>query len=173
MRLAITGATGFVGGHLLDAARTAGHQVAALTRRPQAARDGVKWVEGALDDRASLDRLVAGADAVIHVAGVVNAPDEAGFEAGNVVGTGAVLAAAERACTARFVHVSSLAAREPRPTKDVALVRVEDLYPFPEAEVRAQAAKILGDSRDRARTAGDRAACPAGSKGPSGRRLWL
>ena len=51
---------------------------------------------------------------MIHVAGVVNAPDAAGFEAGNVIGTGAVLAAAERAGIARFVHVSSLSAREPQ-----------------------------------------------------------
>ena len=56
---------------------------------------------------------MAGADAVIHVAGVVNAPDAAGFEAGNVIGTGAMLAAAEKAGIARFVHTSSLSAREP------------------------------------------------------------
>ncbi len=114
MRLAITGGTGFVGGHLLDAAASAGHQVAALARRPQPPRTGVDWIAASLDDRAALDRLVAGADAVIHVAGVVNAPDAAGFEAGNVLGTGAVLAAAEKAGIARFVHVSSLAAREPQ-----------------------------------------------------------
>jgi nucleoside-diphosphate-sugar epimerase len=114
MRLAITGATGFVGGHLLDAAAKAGHQVAALARRPQPPRDGVEWIAGSLDDRPALDRLVEGADAVIHVAGVVNAPDAAGFEAGNVLGTGAVLSAAEKAGIARFVHVSSLAAREPQ-----------------------------------------------------------
>ncbi|MEO8142521.1 MAG: NAD-dependent epimerase/dehydratase family protein [Sphingomicrobium sp.] len=114
MKLALTGATGFVGGHLLDAAAKAGHQVAALARRSQPPRDGVEWVAGSLDDRAALDRLVEGADAVIHVAGVVNAPDAAGFEAGNVLGTGAVLAAAEKAGIARFVHVSSLSAREPQ-----------------------------------------------------------
>jgi uncharacterized protein YbjT (DUF2867 family) len=73
----------------------------------------VTWVPGALDDQAALAKLVAGADAVIHVAGVVNAPDRAGFAAGNVDGTRAVLAAAEAAGVARFVHVSSLAAREP------------------------------------------------------------
>ena len=54
-----------------------------------------------------------GADAVIHVAGVINAPDAAGFEAGNVAGTAAMLAAAERTGVKRFIHVSSLAAREP------------------------------------------------------------
>ena len=42
-----------------------------------------RWAPGALDDGASLARLVAGTSAVIHVAGVTNAPDAAGFEAGD------------------------------------------------------------------------------------------
>jgi nucleoside-diphosphate-sugar epimerase len=114
LKLAITGATGFVGGRLLDLALAADHQIRALTRRPQPERDGVAWIEGALDKPDSLDRLVEGADAVIHVAGVINAPDPAAFEAGNVTGTSAVLTAAEKAGVKRFVHVSSLAAREPK-----------------------------------------------------------
>ena len=113
MRLAVTGATGFVGGRLLGAAHTAGHDVRALARRPMDPRPGVEWISGSLDDPAALDRLCAGADAVIHVAGVINARDHAGFEAGNVAGTAAVLAAAKFAAVPRFVHISSLAAREP------------------------------------------------------------
>ena len=112
VKVALTGATGFVGGRLLDLALGEGHEVRALTRRPQAALDGVTWVEGALDDPTALATLVEGADAVIHVAGVINA-DAAGFEAGNVKGTAAMLSAAERVGIKRFVHVSSLAAREP------------------------------------------------------------
>lgn len=114
LNLAITGGTGFVGQRLLDAALAGGHKVRALTRRPRAPRDGVTWVDGALDRPATLDALVEGADAVIHVAGVVNSPDAAGFEAGNVIGAGAMLGAAEEAGVARLVHVSSLAAREPK-----------------------------------------------------------
>ncbi len=113
LELAISGGTGFVGARLLDAALVGGHQVRALTRRPQPPRDGVTWIDGTLDRPASLDALVEGVDATIHVAGAVNSPDAAGFEAGNVIGTGAMLAAAEKARIARFVHVSSLAAREP------------------------------------------------------------
>jgi nucleoside-diphosphate-sugar epimerase len=113
LTIALTGATGFVGQRLRDRAVAAGHQVRALTRRPQPAAAGVTWIDGALDDAAALDRLVAGSDAVIHVAGVINAPDAAGFEAGNVAGTAFMLAAAQRARVARFVHISSLAAREP------------------------------------------------------------
>ena len=112
MKVALTGATGFVGGHLLELALGEGHTVRALARRPQPSRAGVTWVEGALDDSAALAALVNGADAVIHVAGVINA-DAAGFEAGNVTGTAAILGAAEQAVVGRFVHVSSLAAREP------------------------------------------------------------
>lgn len=113
LKLAITGATGFVGARLLDQALAAGHAVRALTRRRQPPRDGVTWIDGSLDRPDSLDAMAEGADALIHVAGVINAFDEAGFEAGNVIGTGAALAAAEKAGTKRFVHVSSLAAREP------------------------------------------------------------
>lgn len=112
--LAITGATGFVGRALLDRALAAGHHVRALTRRAQPARDGITWVEGALDRPESLADLVGGSDAVIHVAGVVSASDRAGFVAGNVDGTRAMIAATQAAGIARFVHVSSLSAREPQ-----------------------------------------------------------
>lgn len=98
---------------LLRLALAAGHPVRALTRRGGSDQPGLTWVPGALHDRASLDALVAGTDAVIHVAGVVNAPDRAGFDAGNVAGTAAMLAATKAAGLARFVHVSSLSAREP------------------------------------------------------------
>jgi nucleoside-diphosphate-sugar epimerase len=50
---------------------------------------------------------------VIHVAGVVNAPDRAGFAAGNIAGTQAVVDAAKSVGVRRFIHVSSLTAREP------------------------------------------------------------
>lgn len=114
MRLAITGGTGFVGSHLIEISLAAGHQVSALTRREQAPRDGVTWVAGDLADRGALERLVDDADAVIHVAGTLRAPNAAGFEQGNVTGTLTMLAAATAGGVHRFVHVSSLAAREPK-----------------------------------------------------------
>ena len=113
MRLALTGATGFVGQRLVERALARGHSLAALTRRPQPAKEGVDWVEGSLETPGPLAQICADADAVIHVAGVINAPDKQGFEQGNVVGTEAMLAAAKGASVPRFVHVSSLSAREP------------------------------------------------------------
>lgn len=113
MTIAVTGATGFVGQALLDHAARAGIAVRALARRDQPARAGVEWVRGDLADRAALAALVRGAEAVIHVAGVVNAPDPAGFEAGNAVGTLNVIEAMRAEGGERLVCVSSLSAREP------------------------------------------------------------
>jgi nucleoside-diphosphate-sugar epimerase len=114
MKLAVTGGTGFVGAHLIDAAVAAGHSVKALTRRDQGERASVGWVKGDLADRSALERLVESADAVIHVAGVINAQQAAGFQDGNVAGTLTMLAAATAGGVQRFVQVSSLAAREPK-----------------------------------------------------------
>ena len=112
--VAVTGATGFVGKATIEKLLADGWNVRALTRREQAAREGVTWVRGALDDTKSLAELCDGADAVMHIAGVVNAPDEAGFEAGNVTGTENMIAAARQTGIKRFLHVSSLSAREPK-----------------------------------------------------------
>lgn len=113
MSIAITGGTGFVGQALLDLAATQRLAARALTRRPQPERKGVRWYEGDLADTKALKRLVTRTEAVIHVAGVVNAPDVAAFEQGNVAATMAVVEAAVKAGVPRFVFVSSLAAREP------------------------------------------------------------
>jgi nucleoside-diphosphate-sugar epimerase len=114
MIVAITGGTGFVGSHLIDAALAAGHGVKALTRREQQPREGVEWIPGDLASRAALEAMVSEAEALIHAAGVISAPTAAAFEQGNVTGTLAMLAAATAGGVQRLIHVSSLAAREPK-----------------------------------------------------------
>jgi nucleoside-diphosphate-sugar epimerase len=111
--LAITGGTGFLGGHVLREAADRGHSIRALARTAQLPRPNVEWVAGSLDDYTSLAGLIEGADAVIHLAGAVNAPALAGFVAANVTGTATMLTAAEAQGVKRFIHVSSLSAREP------------------------------------------------------------
>lgn len=111
--IAVTGGTGFVGSHFIEYALGQGHQLRALTRRPQPDRRGVTWVEGSLGNPDSMAALVRGADAILHIAGVINAPDRAGFAAGNIEGTRVLIAAAKAAGVRRFVQVSSLTAREP------------------------------------------------------------
>lgn len=110
MILAVTGGTGFVGGHLLRLAVAQGHVVRALARSPQPETPGVTWIAG---DLATPGALCAGANAVIHIAGTINGRDRAAYDAGNVTGTASIVAAAHAARARRFVHVSSLAAREP------------------------------------------------------------
>ncbi|KQN40405.1 epimerase [Sphingomonas sp. Leaf407] len=112
--MALTGGTGFVGRRLIALGASAGWHIRALTRRAQPAEPNVSWVRGALDRPESLNELVGGAHVVLHLAGVVSAPDAAGFTAGNVTGTQAMVDAALAAGVGRFVHVSSLSAREPQ-----------------------------------------------------------
>lgn len=113
MTLAVTGGTGFVGQAVLDEAGRRGLDVRALARREQPSRDGLQWVPGDLHDGPALAVLVQGAQAVLHIAGVVNTPDPAQFITGNVEGTERLVDAARNAGVARFVLVSSLSAREP------------------------------------------------------------
>jgi len=110
----VTGGTGFVGKATMAKALAGGHRIRALTRQPQPQREGVEWVLGTLDDHGQLERLVQGADAVLHIAGMVNAPDRAAFEACNSRGTANVISAMKAQGVKRLVHVSSLAAREPQ-----------------------------------------------------------
>jgi nucleoside-diphosphate-sugar epimerase len=118
IRVAVTGATGFVGSHVIRRLTAGGHQVRILARRmPITALTPERPLEvvlGDLDDLPALHRLVAGVDAVIHVAGVIKARHAAEFHRVNVEGTRHVAAALAAASPdLRVVHVSSLAAREP------------------------------------------------------------
>jgi len=111
--IALTGATGFVGQAVLDQAAQSDETVRALTRRAQAPRANVEWVAGDLSDTAALAALCEPCDAIVHVAGLTNAPDPAAFEEANVGGTARLIAAAKHSRAKRFVFVSSLSAREP------------------------------------------------------------
>jgi nucleoside-diphosphate-sugar epimerase len=117
-RIAITGASGFIGRHLVEAARRLGWRPVVLMRRhpgdllrPECDLDVVL---GDLADRASLERLLAGADVIVHAAGAVKARNAELFFATNAMGTERLLGAAAAVNPkAAFIHVSSLAAREP------------------------------------------------------------
>lgn len=80
MRVTITGATGFVGGHTVAAALAAGHEVTALVRDPQRLErnlaalgaDIPHHVVGDMTDAVAVAEAMAGAEAVIHSAAVVS-----------------------------------------------------------------------------------------------------
>lgn len=119
MRIALTGATGFVGSHLAEALLAGGHDLVCLVRSPARAaalRDaGAALVAGGLEDEDALRRLVEGAEVVHHVAGVLAARSAAEFERVNRAGTFALARLAREAGVRRMVHVSSLAVSGPAP----------------------------------------------------------
>ena len=114
--VAITGATGFIGGRLVSTLTDAGYDVRALTRRtpPREAVQNVSWVQGALDDEESLRALVKNVAFVVHVAGAIKARNRAEFLSVNADGTRRLAtAAAAQSIPPRFIHLSSIAARAP------------------------------------------------------------
>jgi 2-alkyl-3-oxoalkanoate reductase len=112
--VAVTGATGFLGPHLIAALLREGARVRILARRYPASGLDCEIIRGSLEEGPALDRLTAGANAVIHAAGLIKARDRAAFFRTNVDGSRAVAEAALRnAPNARFVAISSLAARAP------------------------------------------------------------
>ncbi|HWF01846.1 MAG TPA: NAD-dependent epimerase/dehydratase family protein [Caulobacteraceae bacterium] len=116
LRVAVTGATGFLGRRLVPRLMRAGHSVSALCRRdPEDAWDGRQphIVRGELDDIAALEALIGETDVVVHVAGVIKARGRRAFFAINDEATGRVADQVARADRPRLIVVSSLAAREP------------------------------------------------------------
>ena len=115
MRIAMTGATGYVGSAVLTKLLRRDHEVRALVRRPERAerlRDlGVELVAGDLGDRTALAALAAGVDAVVHLVGIIAETGAQTFDAVHVRGTQALLDAASEARVGLFVHMSALGAR--------------------------------------------------------------
>ncbi|WP_262696302.1 NAD-dependent epimerase/dehydratase family protein [Kordiimonas aquimaris] len=112
--IALTGATGFLGKHVLDALLESGHRVKALTRSPQIDRQNVEWVVGALDNETSLELLTQGTSTLIHLAGLTKALTRDIFFDVNVTGSKRLFDAAQTSGVQHVLHISSLAAREPR-----------------------------------------------------------
>jgi NADH dehydrogenase len=111
----VTGATGFVGGHVVHAIRAAERDVRALVRDPSKTERLRTWdveiVEGDMTDAASLERAVAGCDAVVHLVAIRQGRPEQ-FQSIMVDGTRSLLAAATAAGVGRFVLMSALGTSE-------------------------------------------------------------
>lgn len=121
MRALVTGATGFIGTHVVAALREAGHSVVALVRptsdRARLTEFGANFCVGDVQDAASLSTAVSAVDAVFHLASLLKMPWSPDFHAVNVDGTAAVAAAAAAAPRPPvLVVVSSLAAAGPART---------------------------------------------------------
>jgi uncharacterized protein YbjT (DUF2867 family) len=107
----VTGGTGFVGGHVVQALRASDQQVRALVRNRSGGAKLESWdvelAEGDVTSPESLRRAIEGADAVVHLVAIRQGKREE-FERVMVNGTRNLLAAAKEAGIGRFVHMSAL-----------------------------------------------------------------
>ncbi|MCA9605297.1 MAG: NAD-dependent epimerase/dehydratase family protein [Myxococcales bacterium] len=130
MRVFVTGGSGFVGGHVIEALAAAGHDVQAMARSDASAAKVRGY--GATPVRCSLGAVapahLEGVDAVVHCAAFVEewGTREQFFEA-NVEGTTQLLEAARAAAVPRFVHIGTEAAL----FDGHALVDIDETTPYP------------------------------------------
>lgn len=112
-RIFITGASGFVGGNILDA--LSDHPVRVMARSDSSelsSRSNVEVVTGDVTDRDSLKGLMDGCDAVVHLVAIIDESGGATFEGVIRQGTENVVAEASDAGVERFIHMSALGAQD-------------------------------------------------------------
>jgi len=119
MKALVTGACGFIGGHLVETLLSKDYEVHCLIRKESNIRalekQKVSLCLGSYDDKSSLISAVRGKDYVFHLGAAIDAPDWQTFYTVNTLGTKNLIAAAAEANLGlkRFIYVSSIAASGP------------------------------------------------------------
>jgi dihydroflavonol-4-reductase len=175
VRILVTGATGFTGGHLAKTLAKRGYQVRGLARQSAQARDleasGIEPVFGALEDRSSLARAAKDVDIVYNIAAIYRHAGipKATYRAINAIAVGSLIEAAADAGVRRVVHCSTVGVHgdiQHPPANEDAPLRPGDIY---------QATKVEGEqiAREAALRTGMPVtiARPSGIYGPGDRRL--
>jgi NADH dehydrogenase len=111
MKIVVTGGTGFVGREVVRQLLNAGHQVRCIARGGRPVQDGVDFVRGSVLEFATLPSVFAGAEAVIHLVGIIGEVGDQTFERVHTSGTANAVHAARAAGIRRFVHMSALGTR--------------------------------------------------------------
>ncbi len=107
-KIAVTGATGFVGRHVVERLEEAGHEIVSLSRRT--------GTDLAAPDPAALRESLVGCDAVVHCAGINREIGSQTYDAVHVRGTQALVEAARAAGVGHVSVLSFLRARPDGPT---------------------------------------------------------
>jgi nucleoside-diphosphate-sugar epimerase len=115
MRVAVTGATGFLGHYLVNHLLAEGHSCRCWCR-PESDRGGfadgpIEWVPGEMDDPKSAAALTQGVDAVVH-AGLQHSGEPLDAARSNLIGTLSLIKAARAAKARRFVFISTCSVHE-------------------------------------------------------------
>ncbi|MEO8707335.1 MAG: NAD-dependent epimerase/dehydratase family protein, partial [Kofleriaceae bacterium] len=121
MKLLVTGATGFIGKHLVRRLVRDGHQVAALVRDPAKTEGlpaGIEWIQGDLSIFANPATVLPACDVVVHLAGIVVANEVSEYAAVNFEAVKDLAVCLERQTwrPRRLLFASSLAAAGPSAT---------------------------------------------------------
>lgn len=121
MRILVTGGTGFVGTHLVNALQRRGHAVAVLARDPASARNRynhpVEVLRGDVLDASSLGPACAGREAVIHLVGVINEKNEQTFDRMHREAVERVVGTVKASGARRFLHMSAMGSSEDAPSE--------------------------------------------------------
>lgn len=109
MKIAITGATGFVGSHLATRLTSEGHEIVRIARRPRGVDNGI--VQSSLDNVDQLTKAFVGCKAVAHCAGINREIGDQTYARVHVEGTRKVVDAARKGGVEKIVLMSFLRAR--------------------------------------------------------------